>query len=132
MRRMCRRTSFKMLLVAACGLILLVGSRLASETRLNLRFGVYTSEKPADLQKKLKPALNHLERALAGKLSRPVRIRLRIFKSYDMARKALTQGYVDFSRFGPASFILATASRPMKSPLSSLQIQPSPAAMGFV
>ena len=82
-------------------------SGAAGEGALNLRFGVYTSEKPEDLQRKFKPALVHLERELAKKLERPVRIRLRLFKSYKVARQALVLGYVDFARVGPATYVVA-------------------------
>lgn len=99
---------------AFCGLLLgglcagLAGlSGAEEEETLNLRFGVYTSEKPEALQRKFKPALVHLERQLAKKLERPVRIRLRIFKSYVVARQALLRGYVDFTRVGPATYVVA-------------------------
>jgi len=54
-----------------------------------------------------KPALNELEARMSEKLGREVDIRMQIAKDYDQGISHLTTGKVDFSRFGPASYIEA-------------------------
>jgi len=54
-----------------------------------------------------KPALKELETRMAEKLGRDVDIRMQIAKDYDQGISHLTSGKVDFSRFGPASYIEA-------------------------
>lgn len=78
-----------------------------TEPSLKLTFGVYASDKPTTMYRQFKPAALYLEEYLASALSVTVRIKLRIFRSYDSARQALVDGQVDFVRFGPASYILA-------------------------
>jgi phosphonate transport system substrate-binding protein len=79
---------------------------------LALGFGVYTSDKPTDMYRSFKPILVILEDSLSKSLSRPVQIKLRVFNTYDAARKALVADEVDFVRFGPSSYILAKEENP--------------------
>lgn len=72
-----------------------------------LQFGVYASDKPSTMFGKFKPILSHLETTIAASLGRRVKIKLRIFNSYDSANDALVEGKVDFVRFGPASYVIA-------------------------
>jgi len=53
------------------------------------------------------PVLKELEARVAEKLGRRVEIRMQIAKDYDQGISHLTSGKVDFSRFGPASYIEA-------------------------
>src|SRR5688572_11501224 len=86
--------------------------RLEAVDSLTLVFGVYTSDKPTDMYRMFKPALIALEENVARTLSQPVQIRLKVFNSYDAARKALVDEEVDFVRFGPASYVLAKEEKP--------------------
>jgi phosphonate transport system substrate-binding protein len=79
---------------------------------INLNFGVYTSDKPTDMYRQFKPVLVYLETTMGKHLSKPVKIKLRVFNSYDGARKALVAGELDFVRFGPSSYILAKQENP--------------------
>lgn len=89
-----------------------VRPRLEAADDLTLVFGVYTSDKPTDMYRMFKPTLIALEENVARKLSRPVQIRLKVFNTYDAARKALVEEEVDFVRFGPASYVLAKKENP--------------------
>ena len=84
----------------------------AAEKPLALSFGVYTSDKPTDMYRSFKPILVLLEESLSKTISRPVQIKLRVFNTYDAARKALVANEVDFVRFGPSSYILAKQENP--------------------
>jgi len=74
----------------------------AESVRLN--FGVYSSNKPSAMVRIFKPTLQELESRMTDKLGREVDIRMQIAKDYDQGISHLTNGKVDFSRFGPASY----------------------------
>jgi len=78
-----------------------------ADDRVRLNFGVYSSNKPTAMVRTFKPSLNALENSIAEKLGRDVDIRMQIAKDYDQGIADLIEGKVDFSRFGPASYIEA-------------------------
>jgi phosphonate transport system substrate-binding protein len=91
------------------------GSARASasgETPLSLAFGTYTADKPTDVVDQFRPLLDRLEQRLASKLERPVEIKMQIAPSYEQGIAALVEGRVDFARFGPASYVMATEANP--------------------
>lgn len=96
--------------------IALVGSSLSfsavAEEQIQLRFGVYSSNKPTAMVRTFKPILNSLEQRMSEKLQKTVDIRMQIAKSYEEGVSDLTGGRVDFSRFGPASYIEAKNTNP--------------------
>ncbi|MFP6687465.1 MAG: PhnD/SsuA/transferrin family substrate-binding protein [Polyangiaceae bacterium] len=83
-----------------------------STPALELSFGVYTSDKPSTMYKKFKPLLEEVEQRMQKSMGRSVDVKLRIFKTYDLAREALVSGEVGFARFGPASYVLARQKNP--------------------
>lgn len=74
---------------------------------LQLEFGVYQSDKATVMYRKLSPVLEWLQNDLEARVKRPVDIRLTIFKTYDEGIESLVQGKIDFTRFGPSSYISA-------------------------
>ena len=78
-----------------------------AEDPIRLNFGVYSSNKPSAMVRIFKPALQELENRMSSKLQRTVDIRMQIAKDYDQGISHLTTGKVDFSRFGPSSYIEA-------------------------
>ncbi len=72
-----------------------------------LQFGVYAADKPSSVFRQFKPVTRHLEDRMTRALGRPVKVRLKIFKTYEEANNALVSGAVDFVRFGPASYVIA-------------------------
>ena len=85
-------------------LIAIFSSGIAgAEVRLN--FGVYTSDKPTTMVKKLSPIVHDLERILSKKLDEPVSIRMQISSTYEKGIQAIASGVVDFARLGPASYV---------------------------
>lgn len=97
------RTSSLATAVAA----LLLSSSVLAKAPVRLNFGVYSSNKPSAMVKIFKPTLKELEQRMSIKLDREVDIRMQIAKDYDQGIAHLTNGKVDFSRFGPASYIEA-------------------------
>ncbi len=83
-----------------------------------LKFGVYTADRPTDVIKQFRPVLNIIESAIGEKLGERVKIKLQVAKSYEKGIRDLVEGKVDFSRFGPASYIEAKQTSPKISTLA--------------
>ncbi len=77
-----------------------------------LRFGVYTADKPTAVVKQFRPILNVIESDMSQKMGENVKIRLQVAKTYEVGIRDLVMGNVDFSRFGPASYIEAKQANP--------------------
>lgn len=77
----------------------------STNAEVTLNFGLYTSDKPTVIIKKFQPITNFLESALTEKLNEPVQIRIQVASSYEKGIHRLVAGEVDFSRFGPASYV---------------------------
>ncbi|HHJ39485.1 MAG: phosphonate ABC transporter substrate-binding protein [Methylothermaceae bacteria B42] len=73
--------------------------------QMDLKFGVYTTDKPTAVVKKLRPVLNQIQSRLQSMLGEPVRIRMQIARSYAKGIEDLIAGKVDFARLGPASYV---------------------------
>lgn len=82
-----------------------LSTSLLAADPLRLNFGVYSSNKPSAMVKLFRPVLKELEASMTLKLNREVDIRMQIAKDYDQGISHLINGRVDFSRFGPASYI---------------------------
>ncbi|MGQ7846695.1 PhnD/SsuA/transferrin family substrate-binding protein [Granulosicoccus sp. 3-233] len=74
---------------------------------IRLNFGVYSSNKPSAMVKVYRPILKELEKNMTRRLDRNVDIRMQIAKDYDQGISHLINGRVDFSAFGPASYVEA-------------------------
>ncbi len=79
---------------------------------VTLTFGIYTSDKPSTMVKKFRPILNVLQADLSERLGEPANIRMQVAKSYEKGVEDLVEGRVDFSRFGPASYVMAKKENP--------------------
>lgn len=79
---------------------------------ISLTFGTYTADKPTEVVKKFKPFLTFLSAQMTNELGEPVTIKMKITKSYEGAIQELVDGTVDFSRFGPASYVTAKSANP--------------------
>lgn len=84
----------------------------ANEPPLRLNFGVYSSNKPSAMVRVFKPVLRELEQRMGERLGRDVDIRMQIARDYERGITDLTEGRVDFSQFGPASYVEAKRSNP--------------------
>lgn len=79
---------------------------------LNLKFGVYQTDKATVMYKRFSPLLETLQEDIGRRLGVSCDIELTIFKSYDAGIDALTNGTVDFVHFGPASYVTAKERNP--------------------
>ncbi len=83
-----------------------------------LKFGVYTADKPTVVIKQFRPVIKLLEQKLSKSLGESLKIEFLVSKSYLEGINYLVEGYVDFSRFGPASYIEAKKRNPQISILA--------------
>lgn len=77
-----------------------------------LTFGLYASDKPSEMVKMFQPSLRALALKMQAQLGEPVRIKLKVAKTYEQGLDNLVTGAVDFSQFGPASYIAAKEQQP--------------------
>lgn len=97
---------------ALCALAGVAPADAQDNKTLSLDFGVYQSDKATTMYKSFTPILEELMADMEQRLSRPVDIKLTIFKSYDEGITAIAKGDVDFVRFGPAPYITAKDQQP--------------------
>ncbi|QCO57552.1 phosphonate ABC transporter substrate-binding protein (plasmid) [Pseudorhodobacter turbinis] len=88
--------------VAATVAAVLATSAMAD---INLVFGTYAADKPTQTVKMYRPFLQYLAHEMTDILGEPVHIKMRVAKEYETSIEHLAVGDVDFSRFGPASYI---------------------------
>ena len=92
--------------------LLAVAFTSTAKADVNLVFGAYTADKPTAVVKKFQPFLALLATDLTQEMGQPVNISMKIARTYDEGIDDLVQGRVDFSRFGPASYITAKTASP--------------------
>ncbi len=83
-----------------------------AQAERQLRFGVYSSDKPTTMVRIFRPVLNALEVSLTEKLGESVQISLQVASTYDKGIDDLTSGRVDFARMGPASYVISKERDP--------------------
>ena len=74
---------------------------------IELRFGLYTSDRPSDLVKKFRPIIKLIEQRLSIQLAQKVSINFIMAPTYSQGINQLANGEIDFMRMGPASYVLA-------------------------
>lgn len=79
---------------------------------IELRFGLYASDRPSDLVKKFRPVINLIEQRLTQQLEQKVSINFVMAPTYSQGINQLASGEVDFMRVGPASYVLAYKQNP--------------------
>ncbi len=87
-------------------------SAIDSPENLTLNFGLYQSDKATEMYRKFTPVLEALQNSLNKSLGYPVKIEMRIYKTYKEAQDALVKGDIDFARFGPVTYILCRDRNP--------------------
>lgn len=83
-----------------------------ADAATDLIFGVYAADKPSAVVRQFRPVLDILEREISRTLGEPTRIRITVAKTYAEGIAKLVDGQVDFSRFGPASYVQAKQQEP--------------------
>lgn len=79
---------------------------------INLTFGTYAAVKPTATARKFIPFLDYLAQEMTTILGEKVTIKIKISREYETGISDLTEGRVDFSRFGPASYVMAKEQNP--------------------
>lgn len=90
----------------AAGLISVAALASPAQAEVTLKFGVYATDSRSDMERKFRPALSALEADLSKRLGDTVNITLQISPSYEGGLDDLLEGRVDFTRLGPASYVL--------------------------
>lgn len=88
-----------------CAVVLSSIPLTAAKAEMTLTFGTYAADKPTEVVRKFKPFLTFLETEMSARLNEPVKIKMKIAKQYASSIDQLAKGEVDFSRFGPASYV---------------------------
>ena len=83
----------------------------AEHTKNTLTFGVYDYLRANELYEKFGPFRDYIQKKLNAQ-GWDVRIQAKIYPSYEKAIDALVEGEVDFTRFGPVSYVLAKDRNP--------------------
>lgn len=79
---------------------------------ITLSIGLQNSSKPSAMVRKYRPIVSELQRKVAQKLGKPVRIRMQIAKSNQTGIEYLANGKVDFALFGAATYVEAKTEHP--------------------
>lgn len=95
-----------------CAMSLQFNLASAAAADVAITFGTYAADKPTAVVRQFKPFLKFLEQALQENLGEPVKIKMKVSKEYQDSIDQLVEGEVDFSRFGPASYVTAKARNP--------------------
>lgn len=98
-------------MIGLCGIALMLSATIGYAD-ISLVFGTYAADKPTATIKKFKPFLDYLSADMSARLGEPVTIRIKLASNYSAGITSLTQGNVDFSRFGPASYVSAKKQNP--------------------
>lgn len=85
---------------------------------LTLNFGINSTDSPVVVGQKFLPVLKEIEKALGKRLGQKVKIKFKIFRTYDKTIAAFTENKVDFGRLGPASYVLARQKNSNVRPLA--------------
>lgn len=91
-------------------LALLGGRGLADEPKV-LVFSSYATERPSEELHKMEPFGKGIEQGLRER-GQDLRVEVRIFPTYEEGVRAIVRGEVDFSRLGPANYVMAKARNP--------------------
>lgn len=83
-----------------------------AQADVTLKFGVYATDSRTDVEKQFRPTLAVLEKGLTERLGEKVSIDLQISPTYEGGLDDLVQGRVDFTRLGPASYVLGKDQEP--------------------
>ncbi len=102
----------KKIIILTVAVLMIAGAALDARADVELTFGLYASDKPSVLKKKFKPIIKVLESLISEALGQSVKIKFNFSKTYEAGIKDLTDGKVDFVRFGPASYITAKKTNP--------------------
>lgn len=84
----------------------------SANAEVTLNFGVYATDSRDDVERQFRPVLAALEKDLTGRLGETVKIGLKISPTYEGGLDDLVQGKIDFTRFGPASYVLGKDRQP--------------------
>ena len=90
-----------------------------SQADLMLKFGLYASDQADTVIGEHRPTLDVLEKVLQARLGKSVAIHTMLASSYEEGVNQIAEGKVDFTKLGPASYVLAREKEPGLSILAT-------------
>ncbi len=105
-----RSNAYKVLPVTFMAILCFLQSPAIAD--VNLTFGTYAAVKPTSTAHKFIPFLDYLAKKMTATLGETVTIKIKIASEYKTGIADLTEERVDFSRFGPASYVTAKKQTP--------------------
>jgi len=84
----------------------------AKSEHRELVFAIYTADKASSTVKEFAPVIDWLEEEMSERLGEKVKVRMQVSDQYLEAIGDITEGRADFSRLGPASYVLAVQDDP--------------------
>ncbi len=106
------------LAVRAAGLTLAISLFAAApgipdaRAEIGLTFGTYSPDKPTAMVRQLRPSLDQIASAMSAILGETVQVEMQIVRSYEAGVAQIIDGAVDFTRLGPASYVMAKRQNP--------------------
>jgi len=79
---------------------------------INLKFGIYGSDRISEINRKFTPVLNKIKINMTQSIGIPVNIEMVFYKTYEKGIQAIVEGKVDFIRLGPVSYVFAKQQNP--------------------
>ena len=98
--------------IRAFAILIVMVFPILSYAGTTLTFGIYTADKPSAVVRQFRPILSVIESEMSQRVGEPVKIKMQVAKTYEEGIQDIVKGRVDFSRFGPASYVLATQQNP--------------------
>ena len=84
----------------------------SAEVYVNLKFGIYGSDRLSEINRKFTPVLDEIKKNMSISMGMPVNIEMVFYKTYEEGIEAIVEGKVDFIRLGPVSYVLAKQKNP--------------------
>lgn len=110
-----KNSLYKAISIAAFCLLFGAGTAAAAgknSDEITLNIGVQNSSKPSAMVRKYRPIVSLLQRKVAEKLGKRVRIRMQIAKTNQKGIENLADGKVDFALLGAATYVEAKTENP--------------------
>ena len=85
---------------------------VSAAEHINLKFGIYGSDRISEINRKFTPILREIEANMSHSMGAPVTIELIFYPSYEKGIEAIVKGKVDFIRLGAVSYVFAKQENP--------------------
>lgn len=106
---------FQKLIPSLVATLLIVGTPHSTLADQELTFGTYSPDKPSSMVRQLRPIVQWIAAEAGQILGEKLNIRIQVVRGYEQGVALITDGKVDFTRLGPASYVMAKRANPSLS-----------------